>query len=282
VLADIHANLPALEAVLDDLSGLPVDGVIAAGDMVCGPQANEVLERLCTLDAWMIRGNNEHYMLKFASDEAPEAWKTLRQYGFMRRSYELMNRASLEMIAGLEDQRTLEIPGSSPMRIVHGSPRYVNHSLFPDRDLETLVEILDEIPEDVLVCGHTHLPWHWQVNGKLALNPGAVTGGLNGDPRAQYALLAWDGEGWRAELRGVRYDLDRIHQAYRDSGLLEEGGPFVRAVLLSFRSGKNVPTAFIEFAITYARQAGWTDGASIPDEIWMAAEAAFDWEAWKV
>ncbi len=79
ILADIHGNIPALEAFLKEVKKEGVDGFVVAGDMVVGPNSVEVLNRLRALDAWMIRGNNENYLLRFFSGEAPDWWYTAHQ-----------------------------------------------------------------------------------------------------------------------------------------------------------------------------------------------------------
>jgi len=276
LLADIHGNLPALEAVLEEAASLRVDGYISAGDMVTGPQGNEVLARLKELGASMILGNNEVYMLSYANNTVPAEWWTARQFGFVRHSYRLLSSQALETIRCLPEQRRLELDDSAPLRVVHGSPWGIDDLLFPDRDPQALTQILDLITEPVFICGHTHLPWVIEHNGKLAVNPGAVSGGLNGDRGAQFALLTWEGTRWQAELRIVDYNLELIENAYQESGLLAEGGAFARGCLASYRSGQNVVVAFLEFAYAFARKAGW-QGNTIPDEFLEQAERQFDW-----
>ena len=72
VLADVHGNIPALEAALSEIERDAVDGILVAGDMVAGPNSVEVLRRLRDLSASMIRGNNENYILRFADGDAPD------------------------------------------------------------------------------------------------------------------------------------------------------------------------------------------------------------------
>ncbi len=96
LLADIHGNLPALEAVLAETTTLGVDGYISAGDMVTGPLGNEVLARLEGLGADMVLGNNEAYMLDYANNTVADEWWTTRQCGFVRHSYRLLSPGALE------------------------------------------------------------------------------------------------------------------------------------------------------------------------------------------
>lgn len=128
ILADIHGNIPALEAALREIKRDALDGLIVAGDMIVGPNSVEVIRRLRELDARMIRGNNENYLLRFASGEAPDWWHTARQWSFMRWNYRQMNEETLNFIKGLPEQLIIHLTGTDPIRVVHGSPRNVSET----------------------------------------------------------------------------------------------------------------------------------------------------------
>jgi len=102
---------------------------------------------------------------------------------------------------------------------------------------------------------------------------------LDGFVGAQWALLTWSGGRWRAELRGVRYDLEQVRAAFRDSGLLADGGVLARAYLLCLETGHNVWGDFLAFARELAHAAGMDISGAIPDEAWDQAVAQFDWQA---
>ena len=280
ILADIHGNLPALEAVITDAVQQGAEAYLVAGDIVTGPQANEVIARLVDLQACMILGNNEINMIGYARGTMPAPFYTYLQFGFTRHSYHLQNASSLEIIEGLPEQLSInydnKLADIAPLHMVHGSPRRVDELIYPEQDITPLVDALSMISENILICGHTHQPWVIELDGKLAVNPGAVTGGLNGDPRAQYALLDWDGERWQVHPRQVAYPVNRIIAAFHESGLLEASGGFGRACLESFRTGRNTPQEFLEYAYQLTRQANIDDGY-IPDDIWRAAEKSFHW-----
>ena len=78
VLSDIHGNIPALDQALEEIDRIGVDEFIVAGDMAAGPQPEQVIERLRDLNCRMIRGNNEEYLIKLASEDAPGWWHTAR------------------------------------------------------------------------------------------------------------------------------------------------------------------------------------------------------------
>lgn len=295
VLADTHGNLPALKAVLADIRTQGVDGYLVAGDITGGPQTGETIGRLLSLDGWMIRGNGEEYLLDFRAGRAPASWYTHDQWATLRWSYRRLDPEILALIDDLPDQRVVALDGSAPIRMVHGTPWSTRDFLYPDLDplaldafrragllpvgrpVPRLTSVLGGISEEVLVCAHSHIPWVQESPQLLAVNPGSVGASNNGDPRAHYALLTWQSGRWRAVLKAVAYDLDRVRAAYRDSGFLAAGGVMAEAFLLGIVTGENVPGRFVnclrELAAGYDCQ--MDDG--VPEHVWREAIAAFDW-----
>lgn len=276
VLADIHGNLPALEAALDEIEREAVDGFIVAGDMVAGPHPLEVVNRLRALPCWMIRGNNENYMLKFASGEAPDWWYTAHQWSFMYWNFQKLDQSTLDYLNELPEQRTISFPGLPPIRVVHGSPRNVSELVYPDKDISILDLALGMVSEPVLVLGHTHLPWQMQRNGRLAFNPGSVCGTFMGRAGGSYAILSWENAGWHVRLRELNYDIASARKAFEETGLLQKGGVFAERWLLDIESGQNTLPRFVEYAYRQAAKAGYQDSPFVPDDIWDRAAASFD------
>jgi predicted phosphodiesterase len=301
VLADVHGNLPALEAVLLDMQQHGVDAVIAAGDyLTSGPFPVEVVRLLRSCDVWMIRGNAEGYFLDYHAREAPEAWYTSYQWAALRWSYRHLDSETLDFIARLPEQRVIACDGAAPIRVVHGSPSSPSGRLFPEGDAialgwfreagllppegdpPRLRRTLDQIDEPALVCGHTHIPWMQREGRRLALNPGAVSLSFTGDVRAYYALLTTEGDGWQVKQRAVPYDLDRVRESFHDSGFLAEGGAFARAALLSVETGRNVIGDLYMHIDRLAVHAGLGNWDAVPDELWERGMATFDWDAYGV
>jgi putative phosphoesterase len=296
VLADIHGNLPALQAVLADLEGLQLDGVIVAGDTTGGPHQRECLNLLRGLGAWMIRGNGENYFVDLARGEAPEGWLSSPQWATLRWFYQQLDVASLTFIASLPEQRVVQLPGTAPIRVVHGSLNSVDEHLIPEQDPASvrafreaglyrskapainLKAHVSSLAEPVMVCGHSHIPWQETVDGRLLFNPGSVGASISGDARAHYALLTWADEGWRLEPRAVSYDLSVLSAVFEESGLLEEGGAFARACLRNMQTGLNFPGFFMAYVRQLARESGCDGESVVPDDVWQRAVATFDWE----
>ncbi len=297
LLADIHGNLPALEAVLADIRGRGCDAILSAGDQVSGcPFPRETLDLLRSLpDCQCIRGNNESYLLDFYQRTCQPWMLTSCQWGFTRWAYEQLTPAGLEWIARLPAQLSL-VAGlaGGGLRVVHGSPRSENEGLVPDRQPEileklrrihilrpgrtppSLSEMLALVQETVLVCGHFHIPWMQAEGARLVLNPGSVGVPNHGDWRAQYALLEWRRGEWQVEFHAVSYDLQRTLDAFASSGLLEAGGAFARAYRQDVRNSTNTLILFLNHASALARRRG-IDQPPIPDAVWQEAESTFAW-----
>jgi predicted phosphodiesterase len=297
ILADSHGNLPALEAVLADIERQAVDGLIVAGDFTGGPQPQETVDRLRSLDPWCVQGNAEHYVLAWHGGEAPESWRRGDMYATLRWSCQRLDREAVEWIAGLPEQRVVALDGTDPIRVVHGTlqsaieflvpyqhPQVVDQFrraglLVPPYRPVDVEEALPQLAEPVLVSAHSHIPWLWERQRRLVVNVGSAGSPNNGDVRAQYALLDWRAGRWQATLRAVPYDLDRLRAAYRDTGYLAAGGTMARAFLLGSERGANVPGLFAAHVRRLASEVGVGAGQAVPTTVWQRAVDTFDWTA---
>ena len=278
VLADIHGNLPALEAVLADLSEHgPVDAFLIAGDIICGPRQAEALRQVSDMGAIMIQGNNESVITQLANGSAPEYMYTAQQFNLYRWAWQHLAPGQLDLLSSLPEQRVIELPGATAIRMVHGSPRRIDEPVRPP----IVGELLPLFTESVLICGHIHQPWQVRQDGRLVFNPGAVTGSQLGRVEANYVLLEWDGQQWEAHLQAVEYNLNRLRLDYLESGLLDSS-PLARAILINTCSGSNqVAFAFYGYAWRLAEESGYGQLPYIPDTIWKQADETFPWNNWE-
>ncbi len=277
VLADVHGNLPALQAVLADAEQQAVDGFILAGDYFAGPHGSQTTRLLCALKGWKIAGNGEANLRRQARGEAPSSWWTHQQFALHRWLVGQMDATDWEFVHSLPEQQVIQLPGCAPLRVVHGSHRSPYEEIYPEEPGSALEAALAGTHEPVFICGHTHRPWIVERDGRLALNPGAVCGPLDGFVGAEYALLTWEGNRWRAGLRAVPYDIAAVRRAFQESGLLSAGGPLARAFLASIETGQDTGRHFLNYACRLAAQAGDTDGQAVPDAIWDEAARTFPW-----
>jgi putative phosphoesterase len=278
VLSDIHGNLTALEAVLNDIKNAHVDGFIVAGDLTIGcPQPVEVVQRLRSLPAWIIRGNNEGYLQQYHDRTAPAEWYTCQQWAPTRWNYHHMNQETIDFLLALPEHEVIQVDSNITIRVVHATPDSPSKLLFPDKHPQDLHEALAQVTESVMVCGHTHLPWMKRHGHQLAINPGAVSFPLNGHIGAQYALLTWREQQWEIEHRAIPYDLNAARSAFEYTGFLAEVGALGRAMLLTLETGQDVFLDFLSYAYELARQAGLNNCKIVPDDIWERAHQTFNW-----
>jgi predicted phosphodiesterase len=205
LLYDIHGNLPALEAVLDDLAGRGVERFILGGDMApFGPWPAETVARLRGLDdAVWIRGNTERWLVERLAEDEPMA-------AAVQACRDDLGDAVADELGALPQSARIDAATIA----WHGSPVSDMRSFMPEPG-EDEAELLEGVTDSRLVFGHTHLQFQRPSvrDGLALLNPGSVGIPLDGDHRAAYALLAPNGT---VELRRVEYDWRAAAAALRD------------------------------------------------------------------
>jgi putative phosphoesterase len=203
LLYDIHGNLPALEAVLDDARSAGVERFVLGGDYALfGPWPRETVERLRELDADWIRGNGERWTAH--PGDAPQDDVVQQAIAACR---DLLGDELMNELAALPFSLCRDAT-----RYVHASPVSDVRSFGPVHD-DSEEEMLEGVLETRLVFGHTHLPFTRRAKAGIELvNPGSVGMPFDGDPRAAWAIVT-DGE---IEQRRVEYDHMQTVAAVRE------------------------------------------------------------------
>jgi putative phosphoesterase len=222
VVTDIHGNLPALEAALEAIRTLDVDGIYCGGDLVgYGPHPNEVCELIESRAIPTIYGNYD-YAIGRDLEDCGCAYVTAHDRALGQQSVawtlERTSRRSKEFMRGLPFDLRFDL-GEQRVRLVHGSPRKVNEYLFEDKPARTFERIAAGADCDVLVFGHTHKPWVHEYGGVLFVNCGSVGKPKDGDPRAAFALLELEGAEVRASIERAEYDAAAVARQVAAAGL---------------------------------------------------------------
>jgi putative phosphoesterase len=280
VLADVHGNLPALEAVLEDVANEAPDRIIVNGDSVNrGPEGAAVMTRLAALDADTTLGNHDDLLRRIAERD-PALPDDFRRRPFWEANrwcaQRLVEGQHLEALRSLVMTVRIELPGAPSVLVSHGSPRHLREGYSPFMPDEVLSEIVEEHRADVLVGSHTHRPLARRWGRVAVYNTGAVGSPFNGDHRAQYLLLTLEGGAWVPRFRRVAYDVDAALAAYGRSGYLDEGGLLAqlfydevrdaRSYLVPFQmwsSERGLPLGETTWA-TYRREAAERFGPAAP------------------
>ncbi len=209
VLSDVHANLPALEAVLRDVDAARPDQVWVAGDLVgYNPWPNEVLVILRERHVKAIRGNHDRAVLS-----GDTSWFNELAAAAIRWTRIVLTPASVGYLSSLED-RTRARVAEGTVAMYHGSPRNDDEYVLPWAADEALVRMAGA---PFTILGHTHLPMSLAFSSGLLVNPGSVGQPRDQDPRAAWGLL--DTTARRFGVRRVSYDIGAVVRAIHKAGL---------------------------------------------------------------
>lgn len=232
IFGDIHANLPALEAVLADMDARSLSNRYCLGDLVgYGTFPNEVITAIRERNIPTLMGNYDRGVGN-DSDDCGCAYTNPVSEALGKRSIAWTNAHTTAenkaYLARLPLQFSLRL-GDLRVALVHGSPRRVNEYLFEDRPDISLERLLDMVQADVLVCGHTHLGYHRILpSGRHVVNAGSVGKPKDGDPRAGYVVLEANGRDLRVNFIRVEYDVERAAQAIEASEMPHEYAGMLR------------------------------------------------------
>ena len=230
LIADLHANLPALEAVLDDIERRGVKAVYHLGDLVgYAPWPDEVVALVTGRGITGVAGNYDS-TVALEADHCGCRAESPEQEALAHESYTwTLGRVSDETKAALRalpfriDLRPGGGHRSKPtLFLVHGAPTL--NTLYWDESrsddfARKMAAKLGAKEGDAVVFGHTHVPWKRSVDGILFANAGSVGRPKDGDPRASWAIAAWDGETIQVERVRTEYDVERAARAIIESDL---------------------------------------------------------------
>ena len=207
---DIHGNLPALEAVLEEIRAAKVDHLIVGGDIVPGPMPRETLDRLLRFDvpAQFIQGNCEVAMLaeiaERDSSRMPEQARETVRWAAQQFSEDYMGR-----VRDWPKTVSLHADGLGEVLFCHATPRDENEIFTRQTPDEHVAPAFQGVTASVVVCGHTHMQFDRRVGQVRVVNAGSV-GMPFGEPGAYWLLLGSD-----VQLRRTAYDLTTAAERIR-------------------------------------------------------------------
>jgi putative phosphoesterase len=226
LMSDVHGNLPALRSALELAARYEAQRLVVAGDLVGdGPHPVEVVRELRQRSVVAIRGNVDRKVLEEGERRgALEARLVTAREQRRNRVWSALRLLDApderSWLSDLPEQTTLELGGRQVL-VVHGSPRgdtdYVYPSLTPV-GLAAKLEPLQGGRPDLLVCGHSHIPFAREVDGVWVVNCGSVGRPADGDPRGSLALADVGTAGVRAQILRFSYDVDALTAALGERG----------------------------------------------------------------
>jgi len=238
VLADIHGNLPALQAVTQDIEAWQPDLGVVNGDIVNrGPLSRDCLHfvqaRVASHHWRVVRGNHEDFVIACAGPHVPHNRPEFELWRFAYWAYQQLN-GEVQFLKTMPDRFNWFAPDGSEFRAVHGSMKNNRDGVYQDSSDEDLLKQIHPVPA-VFVTAHTHRAMLRRFNDSLVVNVGSVGSPFDQDRRASYGRFTWDRAGWQAEIIRLPYDLAQIEQDYLTSGFLTEAGPLPQLMLVELR-----------------------------------------------
>ena len=203
-LYDVHANLPAVEAVLAEVDA---DTILVGGDAVLGPMPKETLRLLRDRGATFIRGNCDREVA--TPGEGEELWTRRARW-----AHEQLDDEELAFLRDLRHPLPMEVDGLGEVLFCHGSPRSDEEILTAITPPKRLDPILDGVTQNLVVCGHTHAQFDRLVGDRRLVNAGSVGMAYEGEP----GIAAWAILGPTVELRRTAYDVEAAAVLVRETG----------------------------------------------------------------
>ena len=224
LIADIHGNLFALDAVLRELEREQLDEVLCLGDVAVGPQPGETLARLRDVGCPVVMGNWDAYFLCGFPAKEDELGQMLVEMGEWWAGQ--LSRADHDYIESFD--RSLErATDGTRMVAFHGSPRSYEDFIFATTPDDELEQMLEGCHAPLLTGGHTHFAMVRRHQGVLLVNPGSVglpfadqrTHPMRINPWAEYGIVELEDGRLSVDLRRTSFDVDALLALVRESGM---------------------------------------------------------------
>lgn len=213
ILSDIHGNMIALNAVMDDIAKNQCDKTFFLGDYaLAGPEPSPTVDYCMHLNTYenieMIQGNTDKMIVEYSeelfnnisSNGAPIMANALKE------DVAILNDRQKEFLRLLPPYKLMEIEGIKVL-LVHGSPRRNNEDILPDTDPKEVEEMVKDSDATIILCGHTHIPCGFQtLSKKTVINVGSVGRPFTENAKACYLILDFKDGRYKIEHKFVRYD----------------------------------------------------------------------------
>lgn len=220
IISDVHGNDLALEAVIENMEKESIDGVIFLGDLIAGgPNPKKALELLRKLNvlSW-INGNTDikyQEVVNFTKLKHKENIELSEYYSYALK--ELCFK-DIEFILTKPIKESICLERLDIM-CVHGSPRDILEIMGKEIDKIKLMEMIEEVSEKFIICGHSHIPSMIEVEEKVIVNVGSVGFPIDEDNRASYVILNVNDPDYTLDFKRVEYDIEKILSQARNKKL---------------------------------------------------------------
>lgn len=218
LLADLHGNFPALEAIDRAVDCASFDHIVNCGDsLVYAPFPNETLRWLQQHHVLSIRGNTDNKVVEILCGKIPKKPKKEEKRIMYTSTAASLDEQSRRQLLATPETALLPLaaPGNEDdedltLGIYHGSPADPEEFLFADTPDSRFAELAKKVPCRLVVTGHSHSPYHKIVGGVHFINPGSAGRMFDGDPRASCAIVDIAGGDIAVHHLRIDYDIERV------------------------------------------------------------------------
>lgn len=229
VIADIHSNIFALNEVLLDVGSRNADLIVCLGDLVgYATYPNEVIDTIRENKILTIMGNYDEAVgeeLMVCGCDYPDP-KDAENAGIsLNWTIDETREDNKQFLRSLPKEVTMSFVGRT-IKFVHGSPRKINEYL--KENSKEAEEVMAAFEGDVLVCGHTHKPYHKWYGDKLLVNAGSAGKPKTGNPKSNYIVIDLQSDSVRIEICEVEYEYERTAKKIEETGLPQEFADIIR------------------------------------------------------
>lgn len=254
---DIHSNHIALEACLAMAEGIGVDGIVFLGDYVsdcaCPQKTLALLREVAGRHrCWFIRGNREEYLMDHA--DGLNEWNDNSQSGSLLYTFNNLTAEDIKGFRRLPIGMTVRINGAESFGICHGAPWKTRMMLLPGSSHAD--EVFTRMQTGLLLCAHTHEAFILERGGKTIVNGGSVGLPTAGKTDAAFAMIECIGGRWVPRLMRAAYDVEAVIREFHESGFMDRGHVWARAIAANLRTGSDYSGSCIKLVEEYTRQTG--------------------------
>ncbi len=229
VIADVHSNIFSLNEVLLDIDSRNIDLIVCMGDLAgYATYPNEVIDTIRENRILTIKGNYDEAVgeeLMVCGCDYPDPKDAESAAISLNWTIDETREDNKEFLKSLPLEVNMTFEGKT-LKFVHGSPRRINEYL--KENSKEAEEVMAELKEDILVCGHTHKPYCKKYGNKLLVNAGSAGKPKTGSPKANYVVIDLTNNKAKIEINEVEYEYERTAKAIEDKRLPQEFADIIR------------------------------------------------------
>ncbi|MBS4760422.1 MAG: metallophosphoesterase family protein [Clostridium sp.] len=224
IISDIHGNIQALEAVMQNIKQEKCEKIFCLGDLaMAGPEPSKTIDKIKelqkTTDFILIQGNTDemiancdNQILHMLKENNPIMANALQS------DIQEISEEQKLFLRNLPKQKETEIEGLKIL-LVHGSPRKNNENIYPDLKIEEVEEMISQTDADIIFCGHTHMPCGYQTNTKqTVVNVGSIGRPFSEEPKSCYAVLEINNKEFSIKHNFINYDFKTAAEILKERG----------------------------------------------------------------